>query len=193
MINKHDGSHVAIIWFLYCLIDIILFAATYTASVKSGGYQILLASAIISFFMFIALFINKRRTWKEIKRERKIFLSSIGMTSLIVISITIWIIKGPHTAVIWGIISESLVGIFLFIKTIYSPVVKYNLLGYVVFLLACILSVLDAPNWKLEEVGYPLSEVILTTLTILPLLRKWKIEHHKKKYTDVYYINKRYG
>jgi tellurite resistance protein TehA-like permease len=152
----------------------ILFYAMYRASVKSGGYQILLASAIISFFMFVALLINKRRHWKEIKRDRKVFFGSIGMISLIVISITIWIIEGPHTAIVWGIISESLVGFFLLLKTIYSPVVRYNLLGYIIFLIACILAMFETPDWNFYEKGYPASEIILTSLTIIHLIKKWK-------------------
>ena len=87
---------------------------------------------------------------------------------------------GPSEAVLWGILSESFVGIYLLYRTIKDPVVKYNLLGYILFLLACILAVYDAPNWSIYEIGYPASEIILTTLTIIPLLRKWHKEKKKQ-------------
>ena len=98
------------------------------------------------------------------------------MISLIILCATIWILKGPYKAVIWGIISESIVGTYLIIKTFEKPVVKYNLTGYSLFLLANIVALIDAGNWDewtLESAGYSLSEVFITSATIAPLLYKW--------------------
>ena len=175
---------MAITWLLYSLLDIILMSATLKSLVKTGGYQILFASAILCLVMSIILFRKKKITWTILE---------IGIVVLIIFCLTIWFFKGPEKAVIWGIISESIVGLYLLFKTINFPVVQYNLFGYTLFLIACIIAVYDAPNWSIMEVGYSASEVILTTLTILPLLRKWKNDYKKRRFTDVYYINKQYS
>jgi len=160
---------MALTWLLYFLLDSIVFIATNKALIKSGGYQVLFASAIISLFMFIVLYRKQKIIWKWIEKTTII---------LIILCLGFWLFMGPSKAVLWGILSESFVGIYLLYKTIKDPVVKYNLLGYVLFLLACILAVYDAPNWSIYEIGYPTSEIMLTTLTIIPLLRKW---YQKKK------------
>lgn len=101
---------------------------------------------------------------------------------LIIVCISVWIKKGIHQAVLWGIISESVVGFYLMIKTFNFPVVQYNLPGYLLFLLACIIALYMASDWSLEEVGYPISEIILTSLTIIPLIKKWKKEKKYRSY-----------
>ncbi|MEI7689265.1 MAG: hypothetical protein WCI91_03740 [Candidatus Nomurabacteria bacterium] len=137
--------------------------ATIQVSEKNGGggYQILFGSAICSFLMFIILLYQKRNAWT--------LLEGI-MILLIFICVSSWIIKGPYEAVALGIISESIVGIYLFIKTIQKPVIKYNLIGYSLFLLASIVATIDAKDWSLPEVGYSLSEVFITSATIAPLI-----------------------
>lgn len=139
--------------------------ATIQVSLKNGGggYQILFGSAICSFLMFIILLYQKRNAWT--------FLEVI-ITLLIFVSASVWIIIGPYEAVALGIISESIVGIYLIIKTIQKPVIKYNLAGYSLFLLASIIATIDAKDWSLPEVGYSLSEVFITSVTIIPLIIK---------------------
>ena len=102
------------------------------------------------------------------------------MTLLIFICVSSWIIKGPYGAVALGIISESIVGIYLLIKTIQKPVIKYNLIGYSLFLLTSIIATIDAKDWSLPEIGYSLSEVFITSATIAPLIiRLWKYKKNK--------------
>lgn len=93
---------------------------------------------------------------------------------LIMISGGAWVIEGPYEAVVLGVVSESIVGIYLAIKTFLNPVAKYNLVGYSFFLAASIIATCDAKDWSWPEVGYSLSEVIITSITIIPLLRKWR-------------------
>ena len=89
---------------------------------------------------------------------------------LIFICIITWILKGPHESVKLGIASEIIVGIYLIIKTYQCPVFKYNLTGYLLFLLASIVTTLNAPDWSLSQVGYSISEIIITTIIIIPLI-----------------------
>jgi len=148
--------------------------ATISVSIKNGGggYQILFGSAICSFLMFIILLYQRRSicTWLE-----------ITIVILIIICGGAWIIKGPYEAVVLGVISESIVGGYLIIKTFLNPVVKNNLIGYILFLTASVVATYDAKDWSIQEVGYSLSEVFLTSFTIAPLLYKWwKVKKQKK-------------
>lgn len=137
---------------------------------QNGGTQILFASAACSLIMFIILF-KKGMTWT---------LLETSVSVLILICIGIWIIRGFYKAMIWSIISESLIGIYLAIRTIKFPVVSYNLSGYSIFLIACIISLFSASDWSWKEIGYPLSEVFITSLTILPLLiKKFKDKNYR--------------
>lgn len=140
--------------------------ATISVSIKNGGggYQILFGSAICSFLMFIILLHQKRNTWTWLE---------ITIIVLITICGVAWVIKGPYEAVILGILSESIVGTYLIIKTFLNPVVKYNLIGYVLFLLTSVIATCDAKDWSWQERGYSLSEVFITSITIAPLLYKW--------------------
>jgi len=163
---------MALTWFLYSSLDTILFFAIINVFMKElnhevKGYQVLFGSAICSFLMFIILLYQKRSVIKLLEKI---------MIPLIVTCAAIWWIKGPYEAVIWGIISESIVGTYLIVKTFEKPVIKYNLTGYSLFLLANIVALIDAGNWKewtIENVGYSLSEVFITSLTIAPLIYKW--------------------
>lgn len=134
---------------------------------QAEGYLVLFGSAVPSFLLFVILFRQKRS---------KLTLLEGIMILLVLICGGIWILKGPYEAVIWGIISESIVGTYLIIKTFEKPVVKYNLTGYSLFLLANIFALIDVISrneWTLESAGYSLSEVFITSVTIAPLLYKW--------------------
>jgi hypothetical protein len=152
---------------LYSIIDFITFLVLRYALVESGGALILLGSSVVCLVMFIILYYKKGIicTWKE-----------KSMIMFIIFCIFTWIIIGPKKAIICGIASEFIVGLYLAIKTFRFPVVKYNLLGYSLFLLTCIISIFDAPDWSLYEIGYPVSEVVITTVTIIPLLIQWRKE-----------------
>ena len=135
--------------------------------IGGDGYHVLFASAICSFLMFIILLYQRKFVWTLLE---KIIVSLITICGLI------WVIKGAYNATIFGIISEAIVGIYLIIKTIERPVVKYNLAGYTLFLIACIVAVFNADHWTLEDIGYNLSEIVITSITIIPLLIKWRKE-----------------
>jgi len=84
-----------------------------------------------------------------------------------------WYYSGPYFALIFGILSECIVGIYLAIKTYKDPTVKYNLAGYLFFLIVSITAMINADDWSIAQMGYPLCETILCIVTIIPLLKKW--------------------
>ena len=92
---------------------------------------------------------------------------------LIIVCLIIWQIKGPYWALASGIASESIVGIYLIIRTFRDPVVEYNLSGYLGFLIVSILTILTAKEFGLATVGFAISETILNIIILIPLLRKW--------------------
>jgi len=160
--TKNDNSQTALTWFLYFLLDTITMFSTIEATPEDGGgFPILFGSAVGSFIMFIIILYQKKIIWT--------WLETV-ITSLIIFCIVAWIIKGPYEAVAMGIISEIIVSIYLIIKTYRYPVFKYNLIGYILFLLASITTTLNAPDWSLTQIGYASSEIVLTTIIIIPLL-----------------------
>jgi len=138
-----------------------MFSTIWSTPLDGGGFPILLGSAVGSFIMFIILLYQKKIIWTWLETM---------ISVLITICIITWILKGPHESVKLGIASEIIVGIYLIIKTYKCPVYKYNLTGYLLFLLASIITTLSAPNWSLPHVGYSISEIIITTIIIIPLL-----------------------
>jgi len=160
--NKTDPSQTALTWFLYFILDCITMFSTINAAPQDkGAIPFLLGCSIGSLIMFIILLYQGRKTynWTE-----------LFVTILIFICGTAWVIKGPYHAVVWGIISESIVGIYLIAKTIKDPVVKYNLTGYLLFLASSIVSIYNAKSWSLPDAGYALCESVLSIITIIPLL-----------------------
>lgn len=121
---------------------------------------------VSSFVLTLVLFYQKRFgkfTWLE-----------ITIISLITICLTIWIVSGsPFLAFISSLTSEIIIGIYLIIKTYKYPQVEYNLLGYTGYFIVSIISVLNTRAWTIAEVGFAVSETILSFLILIPLLKKW--------------------
>jgi len=160
--NKDDNSQVFITWALYCFLDFI--TMKYSNKID-GNYVLLFGCAVGSFFMAIILLIQGRISWT--RRET--------MLSILVISCVVIQHKcGYYWGTISGIMSEILVGVYLAIRTFKNPVFQYNLIAYCLFLIASILSFNHAPNWSIEQIGYPGSEIVLTSVTIFPLLREYR-------------------
>jgi len=114
------------------------------------------------------------------KRYAKWTLVEITTVILIIICITVWRSMGSYYALIASILSGAIVGIYLIIQTIKYPRIEYNLIGYVGFFIVSILSVFSTKAWNVQEVGFALSETILTFVILIPLIRKWWIENYGK-------------
>ena len=160
--QKHDSSQTFTTWGLYFLLDLI----TMLSSTKiDGSYVILLSFAIGSFIMSAILLHQRRIGWTWL--ETTVIL-------LVVLCIGAWYISGPYWALIFGITSEVIVGIHLIIKTYINPTVRYNLAGYIGFLTVSIIAFLTAKDLSIEQIGYPISESVLSFITLIPLVRKWR-------------------
>lgn len=162
--ERDDKSQVFTTWFLYFLLDVI----TMDSSRNLDGNDIILFGfAIGSFIMMSILLFQKRIAWT--------WLETI-ISGLVILCIIAYYISGPFLTLIFGIMSECIVGVYLIIKTFMNPVVKYNLTGYIMFLITSLLAMLNAKDWSIREMGYPLCEAILCVLTIFPLIIKWRRE-----------------
>lgn len=163
--EKGDKSQVFTTWFLYFLLD---FITMLSSNKLNGSYVILFGFAIGSLIMAVILLYQGRIAWT--------WLETV-VTTLVLICISTWCCIGPYGALIFGIISESIVGIYLVIKTFINPTIKYNLTGYILFLIASIIAIFNAEDWSIAQMGYPLCETILCILTIIPLLKKYGINN----------------
>lgn len=170
MRQKHDTSQNFYIWGMYFVLDII----TMASSVEQDGNFVLLFGFAVGSFILAAILIYQKRLHFGVLE--------ILSLSLIATCMIIWVVYGPHFALVCGIISECILGIHLLVKTIIHPVVKYNLAGYSIFLLASVISLLGAENLSVEEIGYSLAETILCTATIIPLIIKWRRDKKRKRY-----------
>jgi hypothetical protein len=102
---------------------------------------------------------------------------------LIIICICVWCEGDSYWAQRTGILSECIVGIYLAIKTFKNPVIEYNMIGYIGFLFVSIISMLVSiisMGWSVKEAGYATCEIILTIITLLPLIKKWWDEKQLK-------------
>ena len=166
IIKQEDKSQVAFTWILYVLLD-----AVTMFSVKGvGGWYIMqFGYAIGSFVMATILIYQKRFVWG--------WLETI-ISLLILICLILWQIYGSFWAVRSSILSETGVGVYLIIKTYKNPVVKYNLIGYLGFLMTSIIAMFAAKDWSVEQMGFPFCETILNIIILFPLIIKWKKERN---------------
>ncbi len=114
------------------------------------------------------------------KRYAKFELIEVITLILILICISVWIFFGSYVALIASILSETAVGIYLIIQTYLYPKVKYNLTGYIGFIVVSIISVIFTKAWSIAEVGFAFSEMILSFLILIPLIKKWWEENSFK-------------
>lgn len=121
--------------------------------------------AIGSLVMASILFYQKRMI-----KFRKI---EIITTILLIICIVVWGIFGSYLTLVISIISEIIIGTYLIIQTFKYPKVEYNLIGYLGFIIVSVISVIFTKAWTIPEVGYAISESILSFVILIPLLKKW--------------------
>lgn len=107
------------------------------------------------------------------KRMVKFGKIEIITTILLIICIVVWGIFGSYLTLVISIISEIIIGTYLIIQTFKYPRVEYNLIGYLGFIIVSIISVIFTKAWTIPEVGYALSESILSFIILIPLLKKW--------------------
>lgn len=163
IVKRKDKSHTFFTWLLYLILDCI----TLFSGLKNRAYidPMLFGFSVCSLIMSSILFYQRKFA----------LIGKIEMITiiLIIICIIVWNLFGSYLALICSILSESIVGIYLIIQTFKYPRVKYNLIGYIGFLIVSILSIIFTVNWTIEEVGYAISETILNFIILIPLIKKW--------------------
>jgi hypothetical protein len=159
--NRVDKSQAATTWALYTVLDVILTIVTF---IKGGNFLFPLGLSVGSFVITIILIYKRKTYWCMIETL---------VTALVIICIIFWILGGPTTAIFFGILSQTIVGLYLIYNTIKNPVVEYNLIGYSLFLIASVLALFNAKSYGIEEIGYAIAETLLSVIIIIPLLKKW--------------------
>jgi|GEM_PF-1378199 len=165
--KTEDKSHTFLTWFLYLVLDVItMFSGK---NVRINMDPMVFGFAVGSLIMASILIYQKRYAkWKTVE---------ITTVILIIICITIWKTMGSYYALISSILAEVFVGVYLIIQTFKYPKTEYNLIGYIGFFIISILSVFSTKAWIIQEVGFALSETILTFVILIPLIRKWWVEN----------------
>jgi len=107
------------------------------------------------------------------RRFAKCTIIEIITMVLIGTCFTLWIIFGAYLTFVASIASEIIIGTYLIIQTFKYPRVKYNLSGYLGFILVSIVSMILTKAWTIEEVGFAFSETILSFIILIPLIKKW--------------------
>jgi len=158
--DRNDKSQVFTTWFLYFILDILTMFFTVE---EDGNFPLLFGFSIGSFIMAFILFYQARFKWKTLETILTIFIS---------ICILIRYYYGSHYGIIAGILSEIGVGLYLIYRTYKDPRIKYNLTAYILFLIASILSMLNAKDFSIEEFLYSFVETILSIVIIIPLVKK---------------------
>jgi hypothetical protein len=158
--EKDDQSQTFFTWFIYFVLDIITMISS---AEVDGSYVILFGFSSGSLIMAAILLFQRRVvwTWHE---------TWVGL--LIIVCLVAWYFSGPYWAMISGIFSELIIGIYLIVRTFKYPRRKYNLPGYIIFLIVSILTIFFAKNDSIEQIGYGSVEAILCAVIIFPLLRK---------------------
>ena len=159
-LEKDDLSQTFFTWVMYLILDTITMLSS--ANVD-GNYVILFSFASGSLVMAGILFMQGRIfwTWHE-----------TIVTILIILCLIAWRYGGPYLAMVAGIVSEAIIGGYLAYRTIKYPRPKYNLLGYSIFLVVSILSVITAKEFNFKQVAYGIIETILCIITIIPLIKE---------------------
>ncbi len=111
-------------------------------------------------------------------QRRFIKCTIIEITTIILISICliVWVILGSYVTFIFSVSSETIIGVYLIIQTFKYPKVKYNLTGYIFFVIVSFISIILTKAWTIAEVGFAVSEMILSSVILIPLIRKWRNE-----------------
>jgi hypothetical membrane protein len=161
--DLEDKSHTFLTWFLYLTLDCItMFSGE---KVRINMDPMVFGFAIGSLIMSSVLFYQRRFV--------KCTMVEFTTIILIIICVVIWKSVGSYFALVASIASEGIIGIYLIIETYKYPKVKYNLTGYLGFIIVSILSVISTKAWSIEEVGFALSETILSFVILIPLIKKW--------------------
>jgi len=170
--SPKDKSHNSLVWGLYTVLDGITLLTG--AKERINADPMVFGFAIGSFVLMLIMFHQRRFV--------RLGIAEIIAITLTLIGITLWIGSGPHTAFLFSIFSEIVVGGYLIFKTFKNPAVDYNFWSYIGFLTVSSLSVITTAKWTIPEVGYAVSETVLNILILVPLFPLWL----KNKFPNLY-------
>ena len=123
----------------------------------------MLIPSIVGSAFICCLFIKKNRTKLGIWEWVSLFL--------IILTTAIWLASPDKTiAIVFGVCSQVVAGIPLTIECIKNPRPKYNLIGYILFVIACIIMLtMEGNAFKKFDLDNHLYPVFLGTQTLVEI------------------------
>lgn len=163
IIKNNGRSQNFFTWFLWGILDSVLFITTY---VEEGcDLPIIGACAIGSFIIAFSLLLTKKIKWR--KDESQILW-------LIIATVIIWLWSGSNlVGIIFAVASEMIAGIPLMRASWKNPGSRLTLVSYLIFLISYILSISDSPTWEIKNVLFPIAFLVYSIGDTSPLITKW--------------------
>ena len=163
-IRIHDGiSQNFFTWLLWGVLDSILLVTAFKE--KSADLPIIAGCVLGSFSTTISLW--KKIEWTEDETRDLI---------LVIITVIIW--KFSHSdliGLICAVISEIIAGIPLMKSSWKIPGSQLTLISYLTFIASYVLSIVNSPDLKVENLLFPVAFLIYSMADTYPLIKKWLI------------------
>ncbi len=159
--NKGKGQNF-FTWLLWAVLDLLLYILTEEekGSCLSLVFGCVLGSSITTLFLIRY----------EIKWKQKEWIT-LTTTSIFV---TIWIYSGSNTlGLVLAVVSQLIAGWPLMEESWKNPEDGLTLISYLIFILVYCLSILDSPNWEIQNVLFPIAFLIYSIGDTFPLIKKW--------------------
>ncbi|HPS21744.1 MAG TPA: hypothetical protein PLO44_02985 [Candidatus Paceibacterota bacterium] len=166
--DKGKGQS-AFSWFLWLILDVILFLSILDGNGKS--IFMLAPSMLGSLVISILLYLCQKR--------KKIVLKDWEWINIFLISVTaiVWqVSKDPNTAIAFGVAAQVLAGVELSIESWKNPTPGWTTLGYLMFVASCVLSLATEGNafthFTIQDHLFPTMLGLQTVVDTIPLILK---------------------
>jgi hypothetical protein len=169
IIKDNGKGQSAFSWFLWLILDVILFLSILDGDGKSIFMLApsMLGSLVISILLFLC------------RKKKKIILKDWEWINIFLISITaiVWqLSKDPNTAITFGVAAQVLAGVELSIESWTNPTPGWTTLGYLMFIASCILSLTIEGNafthFTIQNHLFPSMLGLQTVVDTIPLILK---------------------
>ena len=173
-IKKTKGKgHNLWTWVLWVPMDVILFITTLLLhneqhNNRTGDLVLLSVFILGSLSVFISLLI-----WGK-KSRRQFGVDEIIISIFTILTLVLWIILSSNIwGVIFGIISQFTAGLLLMKQTIKNPEPRFNLVSYLFFIMAYILTTFKSSHWEIETQLFPIVMGVCTMIETYFLFKKY--------------------
>ena len=157
--NKGKGQNFYT-WVLWFILDIILLTTTYD---EKGKSIVMIFPCLLGSFS-ISLLLIKKRVWTK---------EELVTSILIFITVVVWLSVSDLYGIIFAVISQLIAGWPLTKECYKHPEPGWTLIGYVLFIISCILMIFQDSELGLWDKLFPIALGLQTVVDIIPLI--WKL------------------